>query len=244
MAKKILFVFEGEKTEKQITNNLTKYFLNEDTVIQCSYCTDIYMLHRKISEDKDLDTFVLLKKIEENEEILSEYNRDDFAEIYMFFDYDGHATLASDDKIREILNFFNEETSSGKLFISYPMVEALKHISDPSEFKKLKIKAKENIGYKNVVSEECKKELINLTAYTKDTWVQLIELHLKKMNHIVTEDYSLPKESISQDDIFSNQLNKYINIDATVAVLSSFPVFLFDYYGHKYISELLPKNQT
>jgi len=30
MSNNILFVFEGEKTEKQIIDNLTKYFVNDD----------------------------------------------------------------------------------------------------------------------------------------------------------------------------------------------------------------------
>ncbi len=43
MSNHILFVFEGEKTEKQITDNLTKYFINDDenTIVQCAYCNNI-----------------------------------------------------------------------------------------------------------------------------------------------------------------------------------------------------------
>ena len=52
----------------------------------------------------------------------------------------------------------------------------------------------------------------------------LIKLNLKKMNHIVNNTYSLPLNIISQEIIFSNQLEKYIKIDSTVAILSSFPV--------------------
>lgn len=242
MANNILFVFEGEKTEKQITNNLTQYFFNGHTIVQCAYCTDVYQLHRAISEDEDLDTFELLKEKQQNKLALASFNRDDFAEIYMFFDYDGHAPLANDEKIKEVLNFFNEETSFGKLFISYPMVEALKHYSDSKDFKSLKVKAKDNIGYKKLVSEECNNELTNLTTYTQKIWIQLIELHLKKMNHIFKDDYSLPTESISQNDIFLKQLDKYVNIDSSIAVLSSFPVFLFDYYGFVFISMVLSDN--
>ena len=51
----------------------------------------------------------------------------------MFFDYDGHAPLADDEKIKELLILFNEETSFGKLYISYPMIEALKHINESKD---------------------------------------------------------------------------------------------------------------
>jgi redox-regulated HSP33 family molecular chaperone len=49
----ILFIFEGEKTENQIINNLTKHFINEqkNTLITCAYCAEIYQLHKEISKD-------------------------------------------------------------------------------------------------------------------------------------------------------------------------------------------------
>ena len=125
----ILFVFEGEKTENQITASFINHFFNDKLVITCAFCAEIYQLHRALAEDEDLDTFALLKEIPQNKEILKEFTRDDFAEIYLFFDYDGHSTLASDDSLVDMLKIFNVETNLGKLFISYPMVESIKHYS-------------------------------------------------------------------------------------------------------------------
>jgi hypothetical protein len=237
----ILFIFEGEKTENQIINNLTKHFINEqkNTLITCAYCAEIYQLHKEISKDADLDTFTLLKDKESNKDVLSSYSRNDFAEIYMFFDYDGHSTLANDNKIEDLLKLFNEETEKGKLYINYPMVESLKHISSPENFKSSKVKAKENIRYKELVNLESKNEYIQINKYTKEIWVQLINLHLKKANFIITNNYTLPLENISQYDIFQKQLEKYINIDNTVSVLNSFPIFLLNYYGTLFISNLI-----
>lgn len=244
MASNILFVFEGAKTERLITDNIKKNLFNQDNVIiQCAYCTTIYNLYNIISKDEDLDTFELLKSIPNNTKDLSLFSRKDFAEIYMFFDYDGHTTSASDEKLKQILNFFNEETEFGKLFISYPMVEALKHCSDAIDFKELKVEAKKEIKYKQKVNKECNKEFINMPLYEPSIWFQLIDLHLKKMNQIVEDKFTFPTKNISQSNIFLNQLDKYINIDSTVAVLSSFPVFLFDYYGCEYILKLLSKDK-
>lgn len=239
MSNKILFIFEGERTEKQIADNLTKHFIGENSVIQCAYCANIYRLYKDISEDEDLDTFSLLKELPSNEEILARYSRNDFAEIYMFFDYDGHDTIADDKTVAKLLYFFNEETLSGKLFISYPMVEAVKHFSDIIDFRRLTIKIAESTNYKQIVDSDAKNELKDFRKYTKEIWVSLIELHLRKMNYIITRNYSLPTENSSQNYIFNMQLENYINIDSTVAVLSSFPIFLFDYYGYNYISKLL-----
>ena len=57
-------------------------------------------------------------------------SRDDFSEVFLFFDYDAHQTNLgkSDDVdvINQMLESFDNETENGKLYISYPMVEALR----------------------------------------------------------------------------------------------------------------------
>ncbi len=238
----ILFVFEGEKTEPQISNNLNKHFLKENVMIHSSFCADIYQLYEEILKDRDLDSFQLLKEIPQNKEKLSNFKRSDFAEIYMFFDYDGHATMANDEKISELLNFFNEETDAGKLYISYPMVEALKHINSSIDFKELKVIAKENINYKQIVDSEADNKFKQVNKFDFNTWLDFINFHLKKMNYIVNLSYTFPLKLVNQNEIFNNQLKKYINIDSTVAVLGSFPIFLFDYYGYTNLNKILTKN--
>jgi hypothetical protein len=245
MSSKKLFVFEGQNTELNITRNIAKKFSETFTDVfssddvQCAYCTTIYDLYKKISEDEYLDMFMLLKEKEFNKEILKDFDREDFAEIYLFFDYDGHAPIASDKKLSEVIHLFNEETKFGKIFISYPMVEALKHFSSTIDFRKLKVNAKENIKYKKIANKDCDLKYIDFNQYNKEIWKELIGVHLKKMNFIVNDDFSLPKESISQSEIFDKQLEKYINIDSTIAILSAFPVFLFDYYGFQTINKII-----
>ncbi len=237
MSNKVLFIFEGEKTEDKIVKSLQKFFLNESTVITCAYCNNLYQLYKDVQADEDLDTFVLLKNITANQQVLHEYKRSDFAEIYMFFDYDGHDTQADDDKLMKLLDFFDEETDKGKLYISYPMVEALKHISEYETFKDLTIDCKKNIDYKNIVHNSCMNILRNFNKYNLATWKQLINAHLKKMNFVINSSFDFPIELTFQNIIFSKQLEKYININATVAVLSAFPVFLHDYYGNEEIKK-------
>jgi hypothetical protein len=157
----------------------------------------------------------------------------------MFFDYDGHSKLANDNKLLELLNFFNEETDKGKLYISYPMVEALKHISNLEGFENLKVPCKQNIKYKNIVGNFGSKEMRDFTKYNLEIWKELINSHLKKMHYIVNNSYSFPSEVIPQIVIFLNQLEKYINVDSTVAVLSSFPIFIHDYYGNENLKRLI-----
>ncbi|MFM2269106.1 MAG: hypothetical protein RL757_2547 [Bacteroidota bacterium] len=243
MSNKILFIFEGEKTEEQIVSNLKKVFPQIGTIVQCAYGGEIYQLYEAIKADEDLDTFNLIKErnIKRNR-ILKNYNRDNFAEIYLFFDYDGHSTIADDDKLRELLDFFNEETDKGKLYVSYPMVEALRHICDYNTFKETTVSCKNNVRYKNVVYKEARKDLENCKKYNLDTWKKVILAHLKKANFITNDTFELPDTLISQLFIFSKQLEKYIIKEQKVAVLSAFPMFLHDYYGNEKMKEKLDLN--
>lgn len=239
MSSNILFIFEGPKTEKSITDNLTKFFVNENTVITCAYCTTIYKMYADISEDEYLDTFSLVKDIEVNKETLKDFRRSDFAQIYMFFDYDGHAKNASDKKLNDLLKFFNEETEKGKLYISYPMVEALKHIESFDTFKDLKVACKDFESYKKIVGDNCLECFKHFHLYNLNTWKILIDAHLKKMNEVVNNSFEFPSVIIDQLTIFNKQIEKHINVDKTVAVLSAFPTFLLDYYGNVEIKRRL-----
>ncbi|MCZ2085772.1 MAG: hypothetical protein LC112_16000 [Flavobacteriales bacterium] len=234
MSNNILFVFEGASTEVQINKNLNNFFINERFTVHCVFGGEIYQIYNQISYDEDLDTFNLLKERSvDNKTLLADYTRDDFAEIYLFFDYDGHSRIADDEKLQNILGFFNEETEKGKLYISYPMVEALKHISDYNTFKDSCVECKQKVNYKKIVSEEAINDLIDFTSYNQRIWKDLILSHLKKMNYICNDKYNLPDKLITQSEIFSKQLEKHIIPENKVSVLSSFPPFIHDYYGNE-----------
>lgn len=242
MSNNILFVFEGKETESKISKSLQKHIFNNETevIVECFFKADIYQLYAKLSTDDDLDTFTLLK--ERNANSLQDYTRNDFAEIYLFFDYDGHATKADDEKIIELLKMFDNETENGKLFISYPMVEALKHVNDSIKFDELTVCCNKNIHYKQQVGCECKPKYRYFSSYDMETLKYLIDLHLKKMNYIVEGEFTFPSDLILQDIIFQHQLEKFIKKDSTVSVVSAFPVFIHDYFGNKRTKELLNIN--
>jgi len=210
MKYKILFIFEGEKTEFNVVKNLTQYFVNENILIQTAYCNDIYELFKEIEEDPDLETFSLIKSISYNSKILNEFKSSDFAEIYLFFDYDGHDDQAEDKKIDKLVEFFSEETEKGKLYISYPMIESLKHFPKEGDFEDVVVPARKNIKYKQFVDTQIDSRYNTIGSYDRSTWIILIEAHLKKLNFIVNNIYELPNRTIYQDEIFSNQKEKYI----------------------------------
>jgi hypothetical protein len=247
MKTNVLFIFEGENTEPGIVESLKGNLLKGHPIVTCVYRAEIYQLFERIKMDEDFDIFGLLR--ERSRENLSGYSRKDFSEIYLFFDYEGHSTLADDDKIEEMLSLFDNETEEGKLYISYPMVEAIRHIVDYDTFNLLTVKCKgancpymdnnrecdqckKEPKYKMVVGRDGLKELQNVNSYEK--WITVIEVHLSKMNYIVNGRYEFPDRIENQHTIFSNQLTKYIDKRCPeVSVLSAFPVFIHDYYGNK-----------
>ncbi len=63
-------------------------------------------------------------------------------------------------------------------------------------------------------------------------WRKLIEAHLCKANDLVNDAFELPTALLSQQVIFAKQLKDYVSRPCPeVAVLSAFPLYMFDYYG-------------
>lgn len=247
-----LFIFEGAKTEGKLVEKLESNFLGKNSVIKCVFDAEIYQLYRLLKEEGmySLDLVNILKERNpKNAEILKEYTRDSFAYIYLFFDYDAHSTLADDEKIVKMLSFFNNETENGMLYISYPMVEAIRHYKDIESFRVLTVKCKRRNcfyidtceekdscinepHYKRFVQEDSRLQLSNINAYTRTVWKELITAHLCKMNDLVNNVFELPNNLQSQVVIFNKQLEKHIKHKCPrVAVLSALPIFVLDYYG-------------
>ena len=66
----------------------------------------------------------------------------------------------------------------------------------------------------------------------QENWITVKEINVKKAYFICTGSYSVPQEksAISQQHIFDNQLNKYVNKNRRIAILNAFPLFLYEYY--------------
>lgn len=255
----ILFVFEGKSSEDDIVASLEQKFLGNRIAVKCVFDAEIYQLYKILkADDFAIDLITLLKeRNSENAEILKDYDRTSFAYTYLFFDYDAHSTMADDNKLIELLKFFNNETENGKLFVSYPMVEAIRHYHDDDSFRKLVVKCKRT-NCPNIKTcpetESCKKEphykefvptdslpqMVNIHHYDSELWKKLIFLHLCKANELVTDIYSLPQNILEQEVIFDKQLSKHIQQPCPhVAVLSAFPLFILEYYGCNRTSERL-----
>jgi hypothetical protein len=251
MSSTILFVFEGREREPKIFESMKQHFFNDkDRHLTATFNNNIYNLYQEIQDYKNkvkganVDIVTILKEVSEKNKKDNKNNKhnqlseiesiEDIDRVYLFFDYDGHDTNASDDKVKEMLEHFNEETENGKLYISYPMVEAIKHLKSDVNFQNTIVHVKPNITYKKY------KTLVNANCdrcytYTLqlEHWKTIAQEHCKKLNFLMTDFFSFPEKIFDQLEIFEVQQEKYINPTNQVAVLSAFPVLLLDYYGAK-----------
>lgn len=171
---------------------------------------------------------LIRERSEKNKTELDGLERDDIDQIYLFFDYDGYASLATDEKITQMLVHFDNETENGKLYVSYPMIEAYRDLNSFLPFKDNVVQAKENIGYKGIVGG--RSQFLDLRQFGRDTWKHVITENLCKSNYIVNDNYTLPDNTPEQTEIFEKQLDKYIEPSNQVAVLSAFPFFIDEYF--------------
>lgn len=239
----ILFIFEGASYEPSLYEGIKKLFFprSNDQII-CSFCSSIYTFYKRLKDDYDgfEDVVDVLKaelvKTDPGNELLC-YKSADIDSIYLFFDYDFYRGDLSvkNGQVQELLEYFNEETENGRLFISYPMVESIqytKQLPDP-DFPKYKVKREDSIG------EKFKKEVRKFCyyqgyAYLKSAlnWKYIVCQHVFKANSLVKDSLSWPetKDDVDQKMIFEAQLKKHIIPYDEVAILNAFPLFLYYYF--------------
>lgn len=267
----ILFIIEGERRECELINAVCKlFFSNEKSQrVIFLYCGNIYNLYRDIKrisdEGLEYTTFGLLRERARKLNIqvdLHSLAESDVSEIYLFFDYDLHHTdkqkkLTMDEKnaeVRELLEFFSDETDNGKLFISYPMIEALRYtkqlpdenfhsykiaLSDVAEFKRL---SAEFSYYQDLKFVTPKGNDLLKTEEIVTNWRMLILQHIDKVNELCTGKRGIPNEieSVSQRKIFEAQIPMQYQPNFSMIVLCSLPLFVFEYFGLK----ILPLNNS
>jgi hypothetical protein len=248
----ILFVFEGEDREPNIYKTLERLYLPKDNII-CSFGNNIYDLYNKIMElDGDADILSLLTerlhKIGDTS--LDGIRRSDISETFLFFDYDFHnSQLPMEEinrRVRTMLKLFDEETENGKLYINYPMIESIWYVKElpdehhveytvsRNECKDFKRLAREFSFYDSldfILLREGEIPPKEKYMRIRDNWEHLKSMNVRKANYIVSGRNAYPalKSDISQLAIFEGQLSKYVNYDERVAILNSFPIFIYDY---------------
>lgn len=222
--------------------------------------------HDALKEMLEVDTVSVLKEIllEKGDKTLEDIREDEVSEIYLFFDYDfqeNSRTLEENNsRLSELLDYFTDETGRGKLYINYPMVESLRYTKElpdndywsytvsrqRCQEEKFKHQVHEfsfyggNLEYLvlTIKPADDKTKIQQKTNITKTNWLHLVTMNTSKANYICNDKNELPEEVNSQKEIYDNQLAKYVDTgECKVAILNAFPIFLFDYFGEKIISD-------
>jgi len=246
----ILFIFEGASYEPPLYEGIKSlFFPKSDKQVLCSFCSSIYTFYKRLKDEFDgfADVVDVLKmelaKTDPQSELFK-YKSADFESIYLFFDYDfyrGNLDVKN-AQIKELLEYFNEETDYGRLFISYPMIESIQYTKElpDSNFHQYIVKRADSIG------EKFKKEARQFCfyrgyAFLKDTdnWMHIVKQNVIKANELTKDTLSWPlnKDDVEQMAVFEAQLNKHVIPHDNVAILNAFPLFLFYYFPiNKFIS--------
>lgn len=202
-------------------------------------------------DDFETDLIEILREMnKEMWERLAGLTSDDFSEIYLFFDYDGHndnipKEYFGKDILGEMLEIFDNETEFGKLYISYPMVEALKEISaSKSTYATLYLELSEIGSYKSLVGQE--QQYRDYRRLTWDMWLSACDASRKRACLIVQGreqcNYAEYIDMISQRIIYEAQKRKFIRMNKVIGILSSIPLFLLDYYDESFWNKVVCKD--
>lgn len=250
-----VFIVEGENRDLRFINSLTRVFFsdNEDSIIiNIPSSGNIYMLYGILKAD-DFETDVvevIRERIDEAQKKLQGISRKDVTEVYLIYDADLHHTdkegreLITTDILQEMLLTFDNETENGKLYVSYPMIEAVYDVTrdDCSAFSKCWICVDDFSSYKTLAGAS--NPMASKHFNSKDEWKIILQAFHSRLCCLLNRgsiSYSEYKNVISPKEIFDMQSN-YINRDSKVFVLSALPEILLDYYREDFWKENIDEN--
>ena len=204
------FIVEGEAREPQVIDNISKVFFKHGNlkIITLPAGENIYMLWKKLKAD-DFDTDIIEVLRESNKKIreqLEGLSRDDFSEVFLFFDYDVHQTnlgKADDgDVINQMLESFDNE------------------ISVLAEYK--------NISSRNSLNP-------HFRDYNIDVWKEIVDVFSMRISCLLGNaeviSYEQYLDEANPHDIYICE--QALAGNNKVFIISAFPEFLVDYFGMK-----------
>lgn len=242
---KILLITEGKRPDKPLVEGLFSYYKkNKSNTDYCivEYSTNVHLLYENIKKEygddmEDIRIITILSEKNKN----FKYKKDDFSEIYLFFDYDIHHYMFNDrlsieqlnKNLKEMLCYFNDETGDlGKLYINYPMVESF----FVDKLEEVEINSLKQYKRKDDINKNKGKFLQNGEKFLVNNSNEILKSHIEVENDIVNgkittgnyEEY----QKITQLKILEGQISKYVCRNV-VRELSTLPRFIIEYFGER-----------
>lgn len=199
--KKVLFIVEGEKDEEKLLKSLFNSFSVNEQYELIPIKHNISMIFDKIkdlsegSNTEHVDFIQVFKSI-----LISEKREQECllldAKIpyrYLFFDLDAQHNSFNFKNVKDMLDYFNDETEEGKLLINYPQFEAFRDyqepIPDPAFMDKM-FSFTSGYTYKQTVHKRGTNK--NYSKYSKNDYGAIITQNMCKLNYIIDGRYERP----------------------------------------------------
>lgn len=246
----ILFVFEGKRREPMLFESIEHLFFSQPQEnIVCSFGNNIYELYRQMRQLGEGADIVGVMKETGNLDVSEDMS--EFSDVFLFFDLDIHnqnqSIEESKRQLREMLEYFDNETENGKLFVNYPMIESIYHTETlpDDRFAEYSVRIDKCGDYKRIARDfgpyanldhlcvtERNLERDEIVRRIKTNWLHLINMNVSKAGMLcdTSTNEMIPKEGIAQSIIFHNQNEKHITPNNEIAILNGFPLFLYDYF--------------
>ena len=243
---KILFVMEGLSPDKRLLKRFIDAFSKEMQIdgsqVIAVYGTNIYTLYSELkslqAEEHEFGDIVEVVR-SHNPRELEGFSRNDFSDVYLFFDLDIHGrdVKKACSEISAMISWFDNETENGKIFVSYPMVESV-YLCDKEEllFKSdrcfVALSDCLNDGFKKMRNRICHGNDTTIPVDGIENIKAICSANFKKANWLLFDDKSLPSsvESFTQGIIWGKQELSIID-KFQVATLSGLPFFVGEYLG-------------
>lgn len=238
---RIAIITEGDVRELEIFDNIRSIFFKMDSIdiIALPAGENIYMLWKQLKDD-DFQTDIIEIVREQNDvaaKVLDKHTRDDFSEIYLFFDYDGHQDNLSDeeegiDVLEQMLGAFDNETENGLLYVSYPMAESVRDYveDDCAVLGNCYVLVDDFSDYKHISSKNHKHN--KLKSYGIVEWEDITDSFARRLSCLLGREevlsYSEYKREVTPESIYIFQ--KQIIEHGKAFTLCAFPEFLLDYH--------------
>ncbi len=230
---KVLVITEGKKTEPKLYHKAFELFPLFSKYEIYSYSANAYDLYGYLSpywNEGLSDASDFLQVLIEHETNVDKKKllKQKFSDIFLVFDFDPHDHRYNFDKLKQLLNYFNESTEMGKLYINYPMVESYKHFISMNDegYLKRKVNFEDLTSYKRIVAEEsC---IGNVGDFTRETFHMLVNKNMSKLNYLCTGDAVEPNTDRVEDLLYciADKQNNYITCAGYCYVLNTGLFFL------------------
>lgn len=200
--RRFLFLVEGEDTEVKLLNQILACFpeisLRPDDIL--IFRTNIWVLcdtlNRDIGEnwyDDDIDFLNFLRSSTNVCQQLNGFDTASVTDIFLIFDYERQDPRFDANLLKHMMNFWNNSTENGLLYINYPMIESFNHIKSPFpdlNFLTRKIECSKlcmKQGHKNLYKVMAKNEssFPDLSNIDRDTFKELTIHHFCKASAIL-----------------------------------------------------------